>query len=62
MMTTYHVEWSIDIDAETPEQAARIAQSMMLDPESTATCFDVREFDSDGEAVSVDLMEGEPHA
>lgn len=37
----YTVRWEIEIDAETPEEAAREALKIQRDPESTATVFDV---------------------
>jgi hypothetical protein len=40
-MKTWYVEWRIEVDAETPEEAARIAQSMQRDPNSGATVFHV---------------------
>lgn len=60
-MPLYRVEWSIDLEAETPREAAEMAFQIMQKPGTTATVFDVAEFDSDGEAVRVDLMveEGE---
>lgn len=33
------VSWNIDINAETPEQAALIAREIQLDPESAAVVF-----------------------
>ena len=41
-MTEYNVVWRIDIEAETPEQAAQLARNIQLDPESTATNFQIR--------------------
>ena len=40
-MPNYHVEWAIDIDAETPELAARKALIIQRDPTSRATVFHV---------------------
>ncbi len=40
-MPTYTVIWSIDIDAESPEEAAKIALDYQRDAESTATVFNV---------------------
>lgn len=37
----YRVEWEIDIDADTPEDAALEAYAIILDPASTATVFSV---------------------
>lgn len=46
-MKTYTVDWSIDIDAETPEEAARIAKEIQLDSKSIANFFTV----FDGESI-----------
>ena len=43
-MTTYRVVWEIDIDADTPEEAARIALDIQRDPESLATVFRVHPY------------------
>ena len=58
----YLVEWTINITASTPEEAARQARAIQLDPTSMATCFHVQEqvFRETGdepeeEAVLVDL-------
>jgi hypothetical protein len=40
-MSTYTVVWTIDVEADTPEEAAQIARGYQLNPESTATCFSV---------------------
>jgi hypothetical protein len=40
-MTTYRVKWTIDIEADFPEEAARLARNIQLNPHSTATIFDV---------------------
>lgn len=37
----YTVIWEIDIEAESPEQAAEKALEIQRDPSSTATVFDV---------------------
>ncbi len=57
METRYRVEWVIDIEAESPEDAARQALAIQRKPDSTATVFDVVEYDTDGESVRVDLGE-----
>jgi hypothetical protein len=41
-MTEYNVVWRIDIEAGTPVQAAKLARAIQLDPESTATVFQIR--------------------
>ena len=52
-MATFCVTWTIDIDAETPEEAAREALKVQRDPQSTATFFDVS--DNDGHDFGIDL-------
>jgi hypothetical protein len=37
----YKIEWHIEVNATSPEDAALQARDMMLDPESTATIFKV---------------------
>jgi len=54
-MKSFVVEWTIDIDAETPEQAARRALEIQRNPESHAVVFDV--ISHDGEITRVDLLE-----
>jgi hypothetical protein len=49
----YRVRWEIDIDAETPEEAAREARKCIQDPGSIATIFSV--VDKDGRETTVDL-------
>jgi hypothetical protein len=46
-MTTYVVEWYIDIEADSPEDAARQALAIQRDPNSTATVFSVFDHDED---------------
>ena len=42
-MATFKVIWEIDIEADSPEQAAKIAREIQLDTESTATIFTVED-------------------
>lgn len=53
----YLVKWEIDIDAESPEQAATQALIIQRDPYSTANCFKVKEHGETGFRF-VDLGEG----
>lgn len=57
---TYRVEWSIDIDACSPAEAARKALEIQRDPHSTATVFDLT--DENGEPCRVDLLEADDKA
>ena len=57
MSNHYVVTWELDVDAGTPEEAARQAWAAMRRPESTANVFDV--LDETGGCTRVDLMEGE---
>jgi hypothetical protein len=54
-MTSYSVNWRIDIEAESPVEAARQALEIHRDPGSLATVFEV--YDEDGHHTSVDLLE-----
>ena len=40
-MTEYRVIWEIDIDADTPTEAALAARAIQQDANSIATVFDV---------------------
>jgi hypothetical protein len=55
-MASYLVEWSIDIEAESPEEAARLALETQRDPDSIATVFFVRSDDRPS-GVTIDLLE-----
>jgi hypothetical protein len=43
-MTRYRVQWDIDIDADSPKQAAEEALKIHRDHNSIATVFNVREW------------------
>lgn len=53
-MPTYRVVWEIDIDADSPREAAQRALEMQRDPESTALVFDT--FVEGGAKRTVDLL------
>ena len=55
MSNHYVVTWELDVDAGTPEEAARAAWEAMRRPESTANVFDV--LDETGGCTRVDLEE-----
>ena len=57
-MTQFKVRWEIDIEADTPEEAAMHALFIQRDRESTATHFTV--IPEVGEDISVDLGEVSP--
>lgn len=46
-MKTYHVLWEIDVEAESPREAAEKAQAIQQDTQSIATVFDVIEMDGE---------------
>ena len=54
-MKSYRVTWNIDIEADTPEDAARQAREIQLDPTSMATVFDVASHDG---TTRIDLTFG----
>ena len=41
MTNWYQVKWVIDIEADTPEEAAQQALAIQRNPESIATVFDI---------------------
>lgn len=56
-MARYLVSWEIDIHADSPDDAARQAFAHMQRPGTSATVFDVLEYDSNGQAIRVDINE-----
>lgn len=55
-MAEYLVTWSIDIDADSPEDAAAQALEIHRDPDSIATIFKVRH-KSSGVTIFVDTLD-----
>jgi len=53
MTTEYTVTWTIEVEADSPLDAAEQVRQMMLDPGSTAQSFEVR--DPEGNGWDVDL-------
>ena len=49
----YRVTWTIDLDADSPEDAARLALAIHRNPQSLATVFDV--VDPQDRSVMVDV-------
>jgi len=56
-MKEYLVQWEIELKADSPLQAAKLAREIQADRSSLAVVFDVA--DEKGETVRVDLMEDE---
>ena len=56
-MNEYTVEWSIDINADSALEAARIARDIQRDPNSWANYFEVHH---NGTTVDIDLDTYEP--
>ncbi len=52
-MNQYKVVWTIDLDADNPTEAAKLALEIHRNPESTATVFQV--IDSSNIEHEVDL-------
>jgi hypothetical protein len=40
-LTEFYIEWRIELEADSPEEAARKALKIQRDPESIATVFHV---------------------
>lgn len=55
-MKTYFVQWSIDIEAESPREAAEKAREIQLDPESIATWFRVKKYDNSAVLVLDEMI------
>lgn len=53
-MTTHRVSWHIDVEADSPHDAARQAHEMVRRPDTAATVYEV-----DGETI--DLLESTGH-
>jgi hypothetical protein len=54
-MKTYNVVWTIDLEAESAEDAARQAWEAMRRENSSANYFSVQ--DDDGNVTDIDLQE-----
>lgn len=57
-MQRYRVNWVIDLEADTPEEAALAALAIQRNPESIATVFDVTDDCGAGTPVRIDLNPG----
>ena len=54
-MSDYHIVWRIDIEADSARDAAQKARQFQLDPDSTATCFNVSEGNREPELIDIAL-------
>jgi hypothetical protein len=54
-MTEYLVTWQIEIDANTPEQAAKKARAIQVDPDNQADHFEVT--NEEGVTVEVSALQ-----
>ena len=54
-MAQYYVEWRIEIEADSPEDAARQALAIQQDPDSIANVFHIA--DADEGFIVIDLSE-----
>jgi hypothetical protein len=52
-MPDYHVNWEIELSADSPREAAAKALAIQRDPDSIATVFEVR--DESGHTERIDL-------
>jgi hypothetical protein len=55
-MPSFRVVWEVDVDADTPLEAAREAFAMMTDPDSTAVVFSVTGPNDALDTVTIDLL------
>ena len=53
-MKSYCVSWEIEVDADSPQDAAKLAWDLMRGANSTANVFTV--CDDEGEVTRVDLQ------
>lgn len=53
-MNDYFVTWTINVDADSPEEAARVALTIQRDRLSDALCFTVRDTEREEETL-IDL-------
>ena len=51
----YLVRWSLHVEADSPEEAARLAREVQLDPRSPAITFLVGDVEDAGKAIRVNV-------
>lgn len=54
MNNLYKVTWDIELEADSPDEAAKLCLKWIKDPESVCTIFDVVDIES-GEHTEIDL-------
>ena len=54
-MKDYRVKWEIDLFADSPEQAAKLALEIQRDPKSSALVFDVSPCETPDLVFEIDL-------
>lgn len=54
-MPEYQVTWTVELNADSPEEAAKLAREWQLDPNNEASCFVVK--DPQGNEIWVDALE-----
>lgn len=59
-MTTFKVRWEIDIEADTPREAAYIALQIQRNPDSIATVFECYATSGPGVSQQIDLSDPGP--
>lgn len=64
-MPEFRVSWAIDLTADTPRHAARLAREIQRDIDSLATVFTVANITDDGpsasgQPVTIDLTAPDP--
>ncbi|ANO35474.1 hypothetical protein A6E01_19875 (plasmid) [Vibrio breoganii] len=55
-MSSYKIVWEVELEADSPEQAAKLAREMQLDKESEALHFNVTD-EVTGDEIEVSLDE-----
>jgi len=51
----YRILWEIELEAGSAMDAAKLARTIQLDPDSLATCFTVQ---SNEEPILIDILDG----
>ena len=54
-MKNYCVTWELELDADSPEEAARLAWKFMRETDANCNCFTV--CDDEGNVTRIDLEE-----